>query len=45
MNMHQIVIVFQNVCSLGQGRHGIRKRHELRQFIDKVQPKGDIILL
>ena len=40
MNMHQIIIVFQNVYSLGQGHHGVRKRHELRQFIDKDRQKG-----
>jgi exonuclease III len=45
MTIQQLTLVSLNICSLGQGILGIRRRRELRDFLNKAEPQPTIILL
>ena len=45
MILNELVITTLNIQSLGQNVYGVRKRAELRNFIDKQVPKIGILLL
>lgn len=43
--MTPLTIVTYNVRSLGQGKQGVKKRCDIRNYLKKADPKPDVLLL